>query len=137
MIASEMRTILFTTRLSHYLNEPELEILLKYSEVITFANSEIILKQGHETKGLYIILQGTALITAKILGEGITKLASLGHGNFMGELSILDKKPSSTSIIATSEVTCLFITYQYLSTLELLHPKTFFQINRAIANEIM
>ncbi len=137
MTISDIRAILFTTRLSHYLNEQELDILLKYCDVIHFENGDVILKQGREIKGLYIILQGTAFITAKILGEGITKLASLGHGNFMGELSIFDKKPSSTSIIAASEVTCLFINYDYLTTLELLHPKTFYQINHAIANEII
>src|SRR5690348_6788264 len=101
MMTSDIRAILFTTRLSHYLKEQEIELLLKYSEIITFEKGETILKQGKDISGFYIILQGTALVTAKILGEGITKLASLGHGSFIGELSIQDKKPSSTSIIAT------------------------------------
>ncbi len=137
MSNSEITTILSTTRLSQYLNSHELHILTSYGKTVKFSTGDAIIKQGTVATGVYIILDGTAVITAKILGEGFTKLASLGHGNFIGEVSIVDKKPSTISVVATSEMNCLFITREYLDTLALLHRQICYQLKRAISDEII
>ncbi len=136
MINSDLIHTLSTTRLSQYLNSHELHTLATCGKTVKFSVGKYILKQGKIADGLYIILEGTAVVTAKILGEGFTKLTSLGHGNFIGEMSIIDKNPSSISAAATSELTCLFIDNQNLSILALLHQKVYYQLKRAIVNEI-
>lgn len=136
MSNSEITRILTTTRLSQFLNSHEIHVLTKYGKTVKFSAGNVIVKQGTIANGLYIILEGTAINTAKILGEGFTKLSTLGHGNFIGEVSIIDQRPSTISTVATSEMICLFITDEYLEMLSLLHHQIYYQLKRAIANEI-
>lgn len=137
MSHSEITTILTTTRLSQYLDSHELHVLTSYGKTVKFSAGNCIVKQGKIAKGIYIILDGTAVLTAKVLGEGFTKFASLGHGNFIGEVSMVDKKPSTISVIATSEMTCLFFSRDYLDTLALLHREICYQLKRAISDAII
>ena len=135
MVDSNFIQILSTTRLNHYLNLRELKTLVKYSKVMNFLPGEILLKQGEIASGLYIILEGTVAVVAKILGEGTAQLTSLQHGNLVGEISMIDKNPSSVSSIAHTEISCLFITNEYLAILAALYPKTYYRLKQVITDE--
>lgn len=136
MNKSDVTQILSTTRLTQYLNRNELAIFIKYSSIKVFPPGYFLLQQGLAAEGLYIILEGTVGITAKILGEGNTQLASLGHGNLIGEVSVIDKNPSSVSCIAHTEIRCLFITNQYMEILSVLYPKVYYRLKQVIADEM-
>lgn len=135
MITSEQKNALLTTRLCQYLNASELNILLEHSSAVSFAAGKMILKQGKMTDGLYIILKGTAIVTAKILGEGTITLAKLGHGNFIGEISVIDNGPCAASVITTSAVECLFIKTPLFNALLLFFPIKY-QMLKAITHEV-
>lgn len=136
MLTEELKNALQTTRLCKYLELSELEMLLNYSQSILFSTGEFILQQGKMSKGIYIIIKGEAAVVAKILGEGTIHLTTLGHGNFLGEISLFEKRPSATSVIASAAVECLYIANMYLEVLSVFFPEIKHKTTKAIAEQV-
>lgn len=124
------------TDLSHYMDERELEILLKHSKTTTFVAGELILQQGKKSEGIYILLNGTVLVNARLMGQGFTPIESLSAGHFLGEISFIEKGPCSTSYVAQDKVQCLFITSAYFDMLATYFPETKYKLLRAICKQI-
>lgn len=132
-----LRDVLVGTRLGEFLNDPkEIERLIKYNDYCIFAPGDVILEQGKMIVGMYVMIEGTALSTAQILGEGGTYIATLSRGNLFGEVSLIEKGPCATSVIASSQVKCLLITNAYYDMLAVLYPETQHKITKAIALEV-
>lgn len=66
---------------------------------------------------MLVLLKGSVLVTKGLHKE--VMLAQLNAGDFFGELSLLPRKPRSTTIIAKSEVITWKIDSQSLKSLEL------------------
>jgi len=62
----------------------------------------VIARQGEVGTGFFVIASGGALVVR----EGKT-VATLGPGDFFGELSVLDGKPRNAQVIADGETVCL------------------------------
>lgn len=137
MLIPELKNVILKTPLCEYLDPHELDILLTYSKIVSFNTGDIILQQGKKSEGLYLIIHGIAVVTAKILGEGVTTLVTLHHGNFVGVMSTVGKWPNATSIIASSDVQCLHITNIYFEMLSLFFPETKFKLTKALTKEIL
>lgn len=136
MLDTELKEILLASALCKYLEPSELDSLLSYSEVVTFDKDQNILKQGKRNQSLFIILQGTVRVTAKILGEGFANIAVLGPGNMLGEISLFEKGPAATSAIAIEDVACLQINYLYFDMLTQVFPQTKYNIERGMIEQI-
>lgn len=136
MLSLELKEALISTRVCKYLEPNEIDTLLKYSRYVAFATDKLILKQGEMSEGLYIIIDGKTLVSAKVLGEGVTTIATLNRGDILGEISLLEKGPCVTSVTATSEVHCLLITHAYFDMLSLFYPETKYKIIRAITEQV-
>lgn len=118
------------------LDDDELELLINYNKFVTFLPGDIILQQGKIEAGMYIIINGAALVTAKILGEGGTYIATVSSGNFVGEISLIEESPCATSVIASSTVDCLLITHTYFEVIALIFPETKYKMMKAIVREV-
>lgn len=132
----ELKNALLTTNLGRSLSELELQTLIAHSKIVNFEPGDVIVRQGKILSGMYVIINGIALVTAKVLGEGGTYIATLKHGNLAGEVSLIEKNPSAITIIASTKVNCLLISNNYFSILELIFPETKFKLSWAIANEV-
>lgn len=136
MLTQELKTKLQTTQICKYLEPDELDTLISYSELLSFEKNTTIIVQGKVSAGLYIITEGTVLVTAKILGEGKATIAVLTSGNIIGEISLLQKSPATTSAISNSDVHCLLLTETYFDMLTLISPSTKYKMIRAITEQI-
>ncbi len=136
MLSTELKDVLIKTTLCEHLDSNELDMLISHSKIISFAAGDTILQQGKISDGMYIILEGTAVVTAKILGKGVTTLVTLQFGNFVGLMSTIGKWPNATSVIANGQVQCLLMTNIYLEMLSLFSPETKYKIIRAVTKEI-
>lgn len=137
LINSELKNELLNTSLAKTLDPTEIDILVLHIKLVSFSPGEMILIQGKKSEGIYIIIDGKALVTAKILGEGGTYIATLGRGSFLGEISIIEKGPCATSVIASTAVRCLFIPRIYFDTLSFFFPETKYKIIKAITKEVV
>jgi len=136
MLSLEFKNILLTTQLCQYLDPFELDLFLEHSKVVSFERGDIIVAQGKIVDGMYIIIEGQAAVTARILGEGMTSLATLKQGDLLGEVSLIEKGSSATSVIADTAMSCLFILAKYFDLLTLFYPETKYKINKAIMEKV-
>ena len=63
-----------------------------------------ILNQGDKTKNLYIILDGTLLITQLAEDGKVVSLELLKKGQCFGEIAIIDGAPRSASVVSLGDV---------------------------------
>jgi len=88
------------------------EELTKLSEIIkkmSFKKGEHLFKEKDETKGLYLIHTGKVEIY-NITPDGLKqRLAFLTPGQFLGELSILEKRQREASVVAVEDTDLLFL----------------------------
>ena len=68
----------------------------------TFAAGTTIVEQGDMGRTAYVVLDGTAIVR-----RGNRKVAELGPGAPVGELSLLDKGPRTAYVVAHSDVVAL------------------------------
>jgi len=83
------------------LTKNELEPLCKVMHTRSYTSGEVIVFQDDEdSQTLYIILTGVVHV-AVITSEGKNAiLATLGRGDFFGEMALFDNEPRSASVIA-------------------------------------
>ncbi|NQV96811.1 MAG: cyclic nucleotide-binding domain-containing protein [Acidimicrobiaceae bacterium] len=82
----------------------DLERIAKAGDRVTFAKGFTIMKQGDSGREAFIILSGKA--TVKRSGK---KVATLGTGTVVGELSLLDHGPRTATVICDTECEVLVI----------------------------
>ena len=62
---------------------------------VEFPAGYTIVLQGQVGNGLYIVVTGTARVV-----RGDDELATLGSGDFFGELAVIDQMPRMASVVA-------------------------------------
>ncbi len=76
-------------------------------EHILFDPNEVIIQQGEAGQGLFIIREGSVQVTKVDNGRDIP-IATLGAGNYVGEMSLVDGGPSSARVSAGPEQVKVF-----------------------------
>jgi CRP-like cAMP-binding protein len=69
---------------------------------VSFPAGGVIARQGDVGSGLFIIASGSV----RVVRDGET-IATLGAGEFFGELSVLDGQPRSAQVVAAEPTVCL------------------------------
>ena len=92
----------------------DLEKIAKVADEITLPAGKLIVDQGQTGREAFIIMSGEA--TVRRNGK---KVASLGAGAVVGELSLLDHGPRTASVIADTECVVLVISQrQFLAVID-------------------
>jgi CRP-like cAMP-binding protein len=73
---------------------------------------ETLVKEGNEGRELYVILSGEATVTRKK-----RKVATLGPGDYFGELAVLHPAPRTATVTAKTPMEVLVVTSRELSVL--------------------
>jgi CRP-like cAMP-binding protein len=84
------------------LDRKELELLAKLAKEQRYEPGATIVKSGASGHGLYIIKEGSV----SVIRDG-QKVASMGPGQFFGEISVLDGGPRTADVKADTETVCL------------------------------
>jgi CRP-like cAMP-binding protein len=84
------------------LDRKELELLAKLAREQRYEPGATIVKSGASGHGLYIIKEGRV----SVVRDG-QKVASMGPGQFFGEISVLDGGPRTADVKADTETVCL------------------------------
>jgi CRP-like cAMP-binding protein len=70
---------------------------------------EIIVPQGRDGYGFFIIASGKAEAVRERVDGSKTVVNTFGPGDFFGELALLDNGPRTASVIATEPTECLIL----------------------------
>lgn len=86
------------------LSRKDLQSIARSGKEVTFAAGKVIVEEGATGVAFHLILSGEAKVTVK----GRAK-ATLSHGDYFGEISLIDRGARTASVTAMSEVTTLTI----------------------------
>ncbi len=82
------------------LQETEREELAEDASMHVFSAGEMIIREGDPGRSVYIILDGRVKVFTRDDGGNELPLATLGVGQFFGEMSLVSGKPRSSSVTA-------------------------------------
>ncbi len=82
------------------LQETESEELAEDATMHVFSAGEMIIREGEPGRSVYIILDGRVKVFTRDNGDNELELATLGVGQFFGEMSFVSGKPRSSSVAA-------------------------------------
>jgi CRP-like cAMP-binding protein len=88
------------------LSPEEAKRLAAFATETSVAEGQILVKQGDYSTELIAIEEGTA----DVLRDG-DKVASLGEGDLIGEMGLLDRQPRNADVIATSPMRVIKLTH--------------------------
>jgi CRP/FNR family transcriptional regulator len=90
------------------LRKKELKDLAAECREGKFSPGSVLLTQGEQGLGLFILTKGTVRITRKNSPDGPEEvLGTAGAGEVIGEMALLDDLPRSATVTAIDEVTVL------------------------------
>lgn len=87
--------------------EERLRALTGYLEPLAFEDGAKVFVEGDEAEGLYFILSGRVRVAKRLGGGGEKDLASLGPGDCLGEMALLDSMKRSASAYAAGKTELL------------------------------
>jgi CRP-like cAMP-binding protein len=96
-----------------------------------FPEGERILRQGLTGSGFFVILDGEA----GILVDGEQR-ATLGRGEFFGEVSILLGDPPVADVVALRPMSCLFLAGPGVESFLVAHPRVMYRMLQAQARRL-
>jgi len=101
------------------LDKKDLQLLGAYCQERKYSAGSTLIKQGDTGVGLYVITGGTVHITkATDPDKAELDLGTVGPGNVLGEMSLLDDLPRSATITAVDDVTALLLpVWEFRTTL--------------------
>lgn len=111
-------TTLKGTEMFSAMSESSLETMLKSTVEKKVPAGTKIVEQGHGGVGFYLILEGEAEVVKN--GQAV---ATLGVGNFFGELTVIDGEPRTADVVAKTDTICMVITQWAMKSIMANHPE--------------
>jgi CRP/FNR family transcriptional regulator, cyclic AMP receptor protein len=127
-MADESVDLLASLALFADLDAPQLEAIDHTFEEAAYAPGQRILRQGISGSNFYVIVEGDA--TVRIDGED---RATLGRGDFFGEMSLLLGEPPSADVVARTPLRCLVLAGLDLRSFLMRHPPVMYRMLNTMA----
>ena len=118
----------------HFLSKEEVEYLIPYLQLKKYAAGEVLFREGEPGNFICFICSGKMEIKKEtdFAGKQVI-LALLAKGSFVGELSIIDGKPRSATVVALEDSETLILHTDEFERLIEQHPVVSLKILRGIA----
>jgi peroxiredoxin (alkyl hydroperoxide reductase subunit C) len=98
---------------------PALESLAEQAEKLTFAEGDTIVAEGDSADRFFVIAQGEVAVTRRTAEGEEIELATLGPGQFFGEVGLLAETRRTATVRAIGDVELLALSWQeFQQTLE-------------------
>lgn len=96
--------------LFEHLSDTQAVSLMGALEKKRYKRSERLVEAGQKTNMLFVILSGTANVVVTNSSGKELVLATLGAGDCIGEMSLLDNQPHSATVVTATQVDVLVLT---------------------------
>jgi CRP-like cAMP-binding protein len=130
-VASDFVDLLAGMALFADLQRPELESVAHTFDEEVFSEDQRIIRQGFRGANFYVILEGEAAV--RVNGQD---LATLGRGDFFGEVSVLLGEPPTADIVALRSMRCLVLAGADVPEFLVGHPRVMFRMLQAEARRL-
>lgn len=109
----------------------DLGLLVDRAASVEFPAGHVIARQGEIGTGFFVVETGGV----RVVRDGTT-IATLGPGDFFGELSVIDRLPRNASVVAVGPTTCLAIASWDFEAALAAHPPLATAILRGLARRL-
>ena len=113
------------------LRRPQLESVAHTFEEEMFAEGQRVLRQGFRGSNFYVIIEGE--VAVRVDGQD---LATLGRGDFFGEVSALLGEPPTADVVALRPLRCLVLGGTEMREFLLANPTITFRMLQAEARRL-
>ena len=132
MAGTDAATFLKESPLFAKLSREQIDAMVKTAKQKTFQAEDVIVEEGNEGVGFYLILDGRVEVR-----KGEKALATLGQGDYFGEMALLLESSQRTAdVVALAETTCLLITRWDLRSLIRNHPDIALAMHSELAKRL-
>ena len=131
MSTKEVVTRLSQVPLFSGCSQRDLQTIARVVKDIDHREGTVIAREGEPGIGLFVIADGSAVVTI-----GGAKKATLGPGDFFGEIALLDGGPRTATVTATSDVKLLGLTEWVFRGLMQEHPSIAVKTLQAMAGRL-
>jgi CRP/FNR family cyclic AMP-dependent transcriptional regulator len=94
------------------LSRKELEALASVADEMDLPEGKTLTREGERGREFFVLLKGTADVH-----QNGKKIATLGEGDFLGEIALVTRLPRTATVTTTSPVRALVITDRDFSAL--------------------
>jgi CRP-like cAMP-binding protein len=108
-----------------------LEMIAERTIEVDFPADRVIARQGEVGTGFFVIASGAA----RVVRDGNT-IATLGPGDFFGELSVLDGRPRVAQVIASEPTICLALASWDFEAIVRQQPDVALAVMRGLAGRL-
>jgi CRP-like cAMP-binding protein len=109
----------------------ELSVIARAAKEVSHRKGTVIAREGQRGLGLFVILDGTCSVTI----GGLHK-ATLGPGDFFGEIALLDGGPRTATVTALTDLRLAGITEWVFRGLLQEHPSIAIKTLESIAGRL-
>jgi CRP/FNR family cyclic AMP-dependent transcriptional regulator len=105
-----------------------LAALAERATQVDFPAGHVIARQGEIGTGFFVVISGRV----RVVRDGVV-VATLGPGEFFGELSVLDRQPRNAMVAAEAATSCLALASWDFDAVMLEQPALTLAILRGVA----
>lgn len=113
-------------------SKADLKKIASITDEIDIREGKNLTKEGAPGHEFFVIVEGTAEVRRK--GR---KVRTLGPGDFLGEISLVSRKPRTATVTATSPIRALVITEQSFRRLLEDQPTIGVKVLRSLAERVI
>jgi CRP/FNR family transcriptional regulator, cyclic AMP receptor protein len=106
----------------------ELVELARRAEDLEAPSGTVLCKEGDVGREFFVLMDGTVVVTAKE-----KRIATLGAGDFIGEIALLEQVPRMATVTATTPVRFFVLSREDFRHLVRQHPDVESKILRTLA----
>jgi CRP/FNR family cyclic AMP-dependent transcriptional regulator len=112
-------------------SDPDRYDIAQVAHLLQFDDGEVILPQGEEGLGFYLLLSGSA----RIVRNGV-EVALVEAGDFFGEVALLEGRPRTADVVSVGRAVCLGILRSDFKTLLVRQPRLAMKIIEEEGNRL-
>lgn len=105
-----LRNLMATSPLFRPLEPDRREGLTRLFHSRVYRPGEVILGEGEQSDNLYTVLSGTVSISKGDEGGDVVQLAELHPGDIFGEISMIQRRPTTATVSAATKSVMLYLT---------------------------
>jgi CRP-like cAMP-binding protein len=109
----------------------ELRKIRSSLDEVVVPEGKVLVEEGRVGLEFFLIVSGTATVTRN--GK---KVATLGPGGYFGELSLLDRKPRSATVVSDTEMDVLVLSQRQFNSVLQSVPTIARKMLSAMANRV-
>lgn len=113
------------------LSKQHLKAIARVASVRTYGPGDRVVTEGSKTASCYVIVEGFADVL-----KGEIQVATLGPGDVIGEIALLDRAPRSASVFAAGDVVVLQVSRPALLAVLEQDPKVALRMLEVMAHRL-